>query len=464
MTLWSLGAGGPQSLKLGLARGYAHGACSVQFSAAGKRPMGRITLSEHDSAIDILDSDVRDEVRRRGVDPLTDVEAVRRFALSAVRAHDHRSLSGVVRPVEDPDQVVDELVARVAGFGPIQRYLDDPSVEEVWINEPQRVFVARDGRHELTTTILTATEVRDLVERMLKTSGRRLDISTPFVDAMLPSGHRLHVVLDGISRGFSAVNIRKFVVRASRLSELVDLGTMTSQAAAFLDACVVAGLNIIVAGGTQAGKTTLLNTLGSAVPGRERIVSVEEVYELRFHHPDWVAMQTRQSGLEGTGEIKLRHLVKEALRMRPSRIVVGEVRAEECLDLLLALNSGLPGMATVHANSAREALVKLCTLPLLAGENISARFVVPTVAASVDIVVHVAVEADGKRRVREIVSVPGRVESDVIETEAIFVASGGRLVRDRGMPSRLERFEIAGIDIHSLLGARSALHLAPQDA
>jgi len=133
---------------------------------------------------------------------------------------------------------------------------------------------------------------------------------------------------------------------------------------------VVAGLNIIVSGGTQAGKTTMLNTLGSAVPGRERIVSAEEVYELKFAHPDWVQMQTRQSGLEGTGEIKLRHLVKEALRMRPSRVVVGEVRSEECLDLLLALNSGLPGMATVHANSAREALVKLCTLPLLAGETL----------------------------------------------------------------------------------------------
>lgn len=150
--------------------------------------------------------------------------------------------------------------------------------------------------------------------------------------------------------------------------------------------------------------------------------------------------------------------------MRPSRIVVGEVRAEECLDLLLALNSGLPGMASVHANSAREALVKLCTLPLLAGENISARFVVPTVAASVDIVVHVGVEADGKRRVREIVSVPGRVEADVIETEAIFTARHGRLTRDRGMPARLERFAANGIDIHALLGSRKEPALATQDA
>ena len=403
-------------------------------------------------AFELLDADVREQVRRSGIDPLTDVETVRRLAQSAVRAHDDRSLSGTVRPVEDPERVVAELIARVAGFGPLQRYLDDPTVEEVWINEPARVFVARDGRHELTTTILTSAEVRDLVERMLKTSGRRVDVSSPFVDAMLPSGHRLHVVLDGITRGFSAVNIRKFVVKASRLRDLVELGTLTAQAAEFLDACVVAGLNIVVAGGTQAGKTTLLNTLGSAVPGRERIISAEEVFELRFEHPDWVAMQTRQVGLEGTGEIKLRHLVKETLRMRPSRIVVGEVRAEECLDLLLALNSGLPGMATVHANSAREALVKLCTLPLLAGENISARFVVPTVAASVDIVVHIGVEADGRRRVREIVAVPGRVEADVIETESIFSSTGSRLVRAEGMPPRLERFEVAGIDIHQVLG------------
>jgi len=403
-------------------------------------------------AIDALDADVRDEVRRSGIDPLTQVETVRRFAQAVVRAHDDRSLSGAVRPLDDPDRMVAELVARVAGFGPLQSYLDDPAVEEVWINQPDRVFVARDGSHELTTTILTTTEVRDLVERMLKTSGRRLDLSSPFVDAMLPSGHRLHVVLDGITRGFSAVNIRKFVVRANRLSELVELGTLTRQAAAFLDACVVAGLNIVVAGGTQAGKTTMLNTLGSAVPGRERIVSAEEVYELRFDHPDWVAMQTRQSGLEGTGEIKLRHLVKEALRMRPSRIVIGEVRAEECLDLLLALNSGLPGMATVHANSAREALVKLCTLPLLAGENISARFVVPTVAASVDIVVHLGLEADGRRRVREIVAVPGRVEADVIETEPIFESQLGRLVRAQGMPTRPERFAVAGVDVRDILG------------
>jgi pilus assembly protein CpaF len=177
-------------------------------------------------ALDLLDADVRGEIRRHGVDPLTDVESVRAFARSAVRAHDQRSLSGIVRPVEDPDRTVDELVARVAGFGPLQTYLDDPTVEEVWINEPHRVFVARDGRHELTTTILTREEVRDLVERMLKSSGRRLDLSSPFVDAMLPSGYRLHVVLDGIARGFVAVNVWSSVVRRS-WGRLVHVGVAT---------------------------------------------------------------------------------------------------------------------------------------------------------------------------------------------------------------------------------------------
>ncbi len=411
-----------------------------------------MTLADtHGDILEQLDADLRALVRSEGIDPQRDVVRVRELALRLVAEHDQRSLTGSVAPVGDPEAVVDELVARVAGFGPLQRYLDDPEVEEVWINDPSRVFVARAGRHELTSTILTRAQVDELVERMLKTSGRRVDLSQPFVDAMLPEGHRLHVVLEGISRGFSAVNIRKFVVRASRLQDLVRLGSLTDQAARFLDASVRAGLNIVVAGGTQAGKTTFLNCLAASIPGEDRIVSAEEVYELRFNHPDWVALQTRQQGLEGTGEVRLRDLVKESLRMRPSRIVVGEVRAEECLDLLLALNAGLPGMASLHANSAREALVKMCTLPLLAGENIGARFVVPTVASSVDLVVHLGLDRHGVRRVNEIVAVPGRAENDTIETEAVFVREGDRLVRATGMPPRPERFERAGVDVHQLL-------------
>jgi pilus assembly protein CpaF len=261
-------------------------------------------------------------------------------------------------------------------------------------------------------------------------------------------------VIPSITRRHMAVNIRKFVLGFSSLDELVAAGSLPDQAARFLEASVVAGLNILVAGGTQSGKTTMLNALCGAIPGRERIVTVEEVFELKVDAPDVVGMQTRQPNLEGTGEIPLRRLVKEALRMRPSRLIVGEVRQEECLDLLIALNSGLPGMCTLHANSAREALIKMCTLPLLAGENVSASFVVPTVASSVDLVVHLGMDAGGQRRVREIVGVTGRVEADTIETTELFTTRRGRLERGDGYPPHPERYEAAGIDLLHTLGHR----------
>ena len=341
----------------------------------------------------------------------------------------------------------------IPALGAIQPYLDDPEIEEVWINDPSRVFVARNGRSELTNLVLTADDVRVLVERLLQASGRRLDRLTPFVDALVPGGHRLHVVLDDIAAGFVALNIRKHTMRATRMADLVDLGSITPQAGAFLEASIRAGLNVLVAGATQAGKTTMLNCLAAAIPGSDRVISAEEVFELRFPHPDWVAMQTRQAGLEGTGEVTLRDLVRETLRMRPSRVIVGEVRSQECLDLLIALNSGLPGMCTIHANSAREALSKMCVLPLLAGENISPRFVVPTVASAVDLVVHLGVDERGRRGVTEIVAVPGRVEGDVIETSTVFERLGGELRPGTGVVPRPERFARAGIDIHRLMAA-----------
>lgn len=210
-----------------------------------------------DSQAPALAERVRDLVRERRIDPRTDADSVRRAALDVIAEHESRSLTGAVSSLDEPELVIGHIVANVSGFGPLQPYLDDESVEEIWINEPSRVFVARAGRHELTPVILTAEQVRELVERMLSSSGRRLDISQPFVDAMLPGGHRLHVVLDGISRGFAAVNVRKFVARAHTLDDLVTLGTLDRQAAAFLDASVRAGLNIVVPGGTRPGSKQL---------------------------------------------------------------------------------------------------------------------------------------------------------------------------------------------------------------
>lgn len=326
---------------------------------------------------------------------------------------------------------------------------------ESWINSPAKVFVARRGVPELTTTILTAGQVRDLVERMLKASGRRLDLSSPFVDASLPGGERLHVVIPDVTREHMAVNIRKHLVRADHLDHLVRLGSLTTHAAAFLDASVRAGLNVLVSGATQAGKTTMLNALAGSIPAGQRVISCEEVFEVRFAARDHVAMQCRQPSLEGTGEIPLRRLVKEALRMRPDRIVIGEVREAESFDMLVALNAGIPGMCTVHANSAREAVTKMCTLPLLAGENVSDRFVVPTVASAIDLVVHLDVAADGARQVREVVAVTGRVEGDRVETAGLFhrlpAEQGGELVRGDGFPPGEERFARAGLDVRALL-------------
>jgi pilus assembly protein CpaF len=395
--------------------------------------------------------EVRELIRRRGLDPSRDVVGLRRLVEAAVADYDDRSLDGALPPLPDLPAAVKRVLDEVAGFGPLQQYLDDPSVEEVWINEPGKVFVARHGVAELTTTILSDDDVRTLVERMLKFSGRRVDLSSPFVDATLPDGSRLHVVIPDITRAHWAVNVRKFCLRASRLDDLVTLGTVTPQAAAFLAAAVAAGLNVLVSGGTQAGKTTLLNCLASAIPPRERVVTCEEVFELQVSLRDVVGMQCRQPSLEGTGEVPLRRLVKEALRMRPNRIIVGEVRQEESLDLLIALNSGLPGLATVHANSAREAVTKMCTLPLLAGENIGSRFVVPTVAGCLDLVVHLALDSRGRRRVREIVAVPGRVEGEVIETADVFTTRGETLARADGFPPHPERFARSGTDLTRLL-------------
>ena len=402
----------------------------------------------------VVEQEVRELVRRRGLDPATDGPAIRRLIDDVIADYDERSLTSSLTPLPDPRRAARRVYDAVAGFGPLQAYLDDPEIEEIWVNDPGRVFVARHGHSELTTTILSAAEVRDLVERMLKSSGRRVDLSTPFVDAMLPDGSRLHVVIPDITRRDWAVNIRKFVLRADSLDELVALGTLTPQSARFLSAAVAAGLNVIVAGGTQAGKTTLLNCLAASIPARERVITCEEVFELRVPLPDVVSMQTRQPNLEGNGEVRLRRLVKEALRMRPERLIVGEVRQEEALDLLIALNSGLPGMCTLHANSAREAVTKLCTLPLLAGENVSHAFVVPTVASSIDLVVHIIRDSSGHRRVSEIVALPGRVEGAVVETADVFVTRDGRLVRADGWPPHPERFARHGFDLAELLSHR----------
>jgi len=328
--------------------------------------------------------------------------------------------------VDQSARDIDEAIPSplTENFGALQPFLDDDSIEEIWINSPQRIFVARNGKSELTNIVLTKPQLQSIMDRILMWSGRRIDLTHPFVDARLPDGSRLHIAIPEITAENWAINIRKHLMRGKSLRELAALGTMTNHIAEFLESCVAARKNLLVSGATQAGKTTILNAVVSAVAPTERIVTIEEVFELKPRLPDCVAMQTRSASLDGVGEITIRRLIKEALRMRPSRIVIGEIREAESLDLLIALNSGIPGMATIHANSAREAIRKLQTLPLLAGENITQDFLTPTVYSAIDFVIHVERDISGVRRIREVSKVNKRAENSFIEIETEFVWDG----------------------------------------
>lgn len=332
-------------------------------------------------------------------------------------------------------------------FGPLAPFMSDNEIEEIWINTPERIFIARAGKNELTNLLLTSDEVRNIVERALMWSGRRLDLSHPFVDARLPDGSRLHVAIPEITPEHWAINIRKHLLRNLSLRDLAVRNAMSPQIATLLTNSVRAGVNILVSGGTQAGKTTMLNALVSAIPVQERVITIEEVFELKPNLPDVVSLQTRGTNLQGEGEIPLRRLIKESLRMRPSRIIVGEVREAEALDLLIALNSGLPGMGTIHANSTRDAIVKLQTLPLLAGENISQKFIGPTVASAIDLVVQVALDISGQRRITEVSTVTGRIENDRLEIETLWRWDGAKYERGLGALAHAEKYAIAGIPL-----------------
>ncbi len=327
------------------------------------------------------------------------------------------------------DDIQSSATSEIAPYGALQPLIEDRDIEEIWINSPQRIYIARGGKSELTNIVLTSQELQSIMDRVLMWCGRRIDLSHPFVDARLPDGSRLHIAIPEITAEHWAVNIRKHLMRGKSLHNLVDLDVMSGDISEFLIAAVQSRKNILVSGSTQAGKTTLLNALTGAVPIGERVITIEEVFELKPKIPDCVAMQTRSANLDGIGEISIRRLIKEALRMRPSRLVIGEIREAESLDLLIALNSGIPGMATIHANSAQEAIRKLQTLPLLAGENITQDFLTPTVFNAIDLVVHVALDREGKRRIQQVARVNNRSENFHIEIDNEFFWDGERYLR-----------------------------------
>mgnify|MGYP001940703251 CR=1 FL=1 len=406
---------------------------------------------ENAEAIARVTERVRERIVDGGVDVSAQPDAAQTLVRDEVRRYAEIALGSNLPMISDEKTVIQHVLARVTGYGALQPYLDDPEVEEIWVNAPSRVFIAKHGVSELTPTVIPEAELRDLIERMLQSTGRRVDLSSPFVDASLPDGSRLHVVIPDVVRRYPSVNIRKFTRRLSDLSHLVERESLTHDAARFLRAMVQAGSSVLVSGATHVGKTTMVNALLSAVSPQERIVTVEETFELDVSGRDVVSMQCRQPSLEGTGEITLRRLVKEALRMRPDRLVVGEVREAEALDLLLAANSGLPVMCTLHANSARDAIGKLTTLPLLAGRNIDADFVVPTIAASIDLIVHLERRADGTRQVASITAPTGNVQGRTVETATLFERRGNVLIATGSHPPKRHKLEAAGIDVTEIV-------------
>ena len=305
----------------------------------------------------------------------------------------------------------------------INDFIQDDSVEEIWINGPGHIFVARNGISELTSVVLSENEIIVLVEQLLRNTGRRLDISHPFVDATLPDGSRLHAVIPDITKKWPAINIRKFGSATPNLELLVEKQMLDFQIASLLKEIVGNSKNILISGTTGAGKTTFLSSLLNTLPANTRIITCEEVFELKINSSDWVALQTREMNLESEGEVSLRRLIREALRMRPDRLVLGEVRQAEALDLLIALNSGMSGMATIHANSAREAINKLMLLPLLGGPNIQAEFVKKTVGQVIDFAIHLERNQTGFRQVAEIIEISNDRISDNIKINSIYTAN-----------------------------------------
>jgi pilus assembly protein CpaF len=301
--------------------------------------------------------------------------------------------------------------------------IQDDTVEEIWINGPGQIFVARNGIAELTSVVLSENEIIVLVEQLLRNTGRRLDISHPFVDATLPDGSRLHAVIPDITKKWPAINIRKFGSATPKIDFLVEKRMLNSQIATLLKEIVGKSKNILISGTTGAGKTTFLSSLLNTLPANTRIITCEEVFELKLNSSDWVALQTREMNLESEGEVSLRRLIREALRMRPDRLVLGEVRQAEALDLLIALNSGMSGMATIHANSAREAINKLMLLPLLGGPNIQAEFVKKTVGQVIDFAIHLERNQTGFRQVAEIIEVSNDPIGDNIKINSIYTAN-----------------------------------------
>ncbi|SCB79907.1 pilus assembly protein CpaF [Pseudarthrobacter enclensis] len=381
----------------------------------------------------------------------------------------HQFVKDELKAVVDEEQVplsqgerqrlTREIIDDVLGHGPLQRYLDDPSVTEIMVNRADQIYVERGGRLFLTDTKFANEDaLRRVIERIVTRIGRRIDESSPLVDARLADGSRVNAIIPPLAVNGASLTIRKFGREALTVQKLIEFGSLSPEMAELLQACVLARMNIIVSGGTGTGKTTMLNVLSSFIPVTDRIVTIEDAVELQLQQDHVVRLESRPANIEGKGEVSIRDLVRNSLRMRPDRIVVGEVRGGESLDMLQAMNTGHDGsISTVHANSPRDAVARLETLVLMAGMDLPLRAIREQIASAVNLIVHISRLRDGSRRVTHITEVQG-MEGDIVTLQDAFVfdysagidANGrflGKPVPTGVRPRFTDRFEELGIRI-----------------
>jgi len=356
------------------------------------------------------------------------------------------------------NRLVSDIADEILGYGPIEPLLRDPTVTEVMVNRPDQVYCERFGKLELTDVRFRDFEhIRHVIDKIVTPLGRRVDESSPMVDARLPDGSRVNAIIPPLSINGPVLTIRKFAVDPFNVDDLIGFGTLTQGVASFLAGCVKAKLNILISGGTGSGKTTLLNVLSSFIPAGERVITIEDAAELRLSQPHVVRLESRPPNIEGRGEITIRDLVRNSLRMRPDRIVVGEVRGGEALDMLQAMNTGHEGsISTIHANSPRDALARMETMVMMAGMELPSRAIREQMASAIHMLVHVSRLTDGSRKVVNVSEIHG-MENNVIVLQDLFVfrqkgiGEGGKVlgqIYPTGMiPKFMDIFHSRGIHL-----------------
>jgi pilus assembly protein CpaF len=350
----------------------------------------------------------------------------------------------------DRARIAQEVEDEILGHGPIEPLLRDPLVSEIMVNGPRRIFVERAGRlSPVDAEFADEAHLRRVIDRIVSRIGRRVDEASPMVDARLPDGSRVNAVVPPVALDGSILTIRKFATDPLTVDDLISFGTLTEQTAELLDACVRGRLDIVVSGGTGSGKTTTLNVLSRFIPSDERVVTVEDAAELQLHQDHVVRLESRPANVEGRGEVTIRDLVRNALRMRPDRIVVGEVRDGAALDMLQAMNTGHDGsLTTVHANTPRDSVARLETMVLMAGMDLPVRAIREQIASAVDLIIQVARLRDGTRRITHITEVLG-MEGEVVTLQDLFMFDhrSGTL-RSTGLrPRFIEELAAHGVEV-----------------